>query len=259
MGKLDSTFIIPKTVETIEEGAFTYCKSLKNIICEENSKLTTIKTGAFAGCSNLVSVEIPSSMISIGDVAFASCTNLTNINIPNSVTSIGELVFNTCTSLTSINVDENNLYYQSIDGNLYSKDGKTLIQYAIGKQDSNFIIPNHITTIGSNAFRSCSNLKSIELSNSVTHIGEYAFASCTNLANINIPNSVTNIEGDAFNQCTNLTKIVIPINVTYIGTTAFAFCDKLTIYCEAESQPSGWSQYWNYYNERIVWGYKGEE
>ena len=31
-----------------------------------------------------------------------------------------------------------------------------------------------------------------------------------------------------------------------------------TIYCEAESQPSGWDSEWNGCNAQVVWGYKGE-
>ena len=97
----------------------------------------------------------------ISDSAFAACSNLTSVTIPDSVTTIGERVFVFCSNLTSITVDPDNEYYQSIDGNLYSKDGKTLIQYAAGKTETAFIIPDGVNIIGNGAFYKCTNLTSI--------------------------------------------------------------------------------------------------
>ena len=51
--------------------------------------VTSIGDGAFAGCSGLTSINIPSSVTSIGAGAFENCIGLTSIAIPNSVTSIG--------------------------------------------------------------------------------------------------------------------------------------------------------------------------
>ncbi|MBO5788315.1 MAG: leucine-rich repeat domain-containing protein, partial [Clostridia bacterium] len=115
---------------------------------------------------------------------FAYCTSLTSVVIGNGVTSIGESVFYGCTNLTNIKVDENNRHFQSIDGNLYSKDGKALIQYAIGKTDASFIIPDSVTSIGNYAFYGCSKLISVVIGNGVTSIGESAFEDCRSLTSI---------------------------------------------------------------------------
>ena len=84
----------------------------------------------------------------------------------------------------SIVVDENNTAYQSINGNLYSKDGTVLITYAIGKTDTSFVIPNSVTTIGYAAFSGCSNLTSVTIPDSVTTIGSRAFYECYNLTDV---------------------------------------------------------------------------
>ena len=90
----------------------------------------------------------------------------------------------------------------------------------------------------------------------VSTIVNRAFYGCDNVKTIVIPNSVTSIGGAAFDYCSSLTSIVIPNSVTSIGYSAFYNCSKLTIYCEAESKPSGWDYYWNS-NCNVVWGYKG--
>ncbi|MBQ3046912.1 MAG: leucine-rich repeat domain-containing protein, partial [Clostridia bacterium] len=145
---------VNKPVTNIGRSAFSYCRSLTSVTIGNNvtnigdeaffaccsltsieipNSVTSIGDGAFYGCSSLTSIEKPNSVTSIGLLAFCDCDSLTSIEIPNSVTSIGEAPFRGCDSLTSIAVDSNNANYKDIDGNLYSKDGKTLIQYAIGK------------------------------------------------------------------------------------------------------------------------------
>ena len=187
-GFTDTNIEIPFTspdgdrVTSIGEGAFYYCTGLTSIVIPDS--VTSIGLGAFAGCTGLTSIVIPDSVTSIGRFAFENCTGLTSIVIPDSVTSIGYGAFYSCTGLTSITVDEDNTSYQSIDGNLYSKDGKTLIQYAIGKKNTSFTIPDSVTSIGNRAFYGCTGLTSIEIGDSVTSIGENAFYNCTGLTDV---------------------------------------------------------------------------
>ena len=112
-------------------------------------------------------------------------TDIISVIIPDSVTSIGDYAFSGCSSLTSITVDKNNTAYKDIDGNLYTKDGKTLLQYAIGKTDVHFTIPNNVSDIGDFAFYECPTLTSVTIPDSVTSIGDYAFMNCSSLKNIN--------------------------------------------------------------------------
>ena len=210
--------------------AYVDNKDITNYNIHPDTKL--IGYEAFYNCKSLTSIVIPDSVTSIGEGAFYNCSSLTSVVIGDSVTSIGESAFYYCTSLTSIEVDADNQYYKSIDGNLYSKNGKTLIQYAIGKTDTSFKVPSGVTSIGN-----------------------HAFYSCDSLTNIVIPDSVTSIGDEAFEYCTSLTSIVIPDSVTSIGEGAFSWCSSLTIYCEAKSKPTGWNNNWNYSNRPVVWGY----
>ena len=284
---------LPYTVTSIGDFAFYDCRCLMSI--KLPNSITSIGAGAFSGCSNLASITIPDSVTSIGVYAFFYCTNLvgiivdennsnyrsidgnlyskdgkilvayavgkqeTSLIIPEGVTSIGDYAFFGCTNLTGIIVDKNNPNYRSIDGNLYSKDGKILVAYAAGKQELSFIIPEGVTSIGSYAFSLCDNFTSITIPDSVTSIGEAAFYGCTGLTNITIPESVTSIGDCAFSYCDNLTSIDIPEGVTSIGDYAFYSCENLTIHCEATTQPEGWEDGWNSSECPVVWGYEAKE
>ena len=146
--------------------------------------VTSIGDYAFSRCSSLTSIEIPDSVTSIGEGAFNKCRSLASVVIGNSVTNISEYAFSSCSSLTSIEVDVDNAVYKSIDGNLYTKDGKILVQYAIGKSNTSFVIPDGVTSIGYGAFSDCISLTSVEIPDSVTSIGEWAFDQCSSLEDV---------------------------------------------------------------------------
>lgn len=171
--------VLPDNVEEISDFAFFGCESLVDVAIPNSVRY--IYRYAFAGCDSLTDVVIPDSVWIIGKNAFEDCASLAKVTIGKSVTSIGDHAFYYCSSLTEITVDESNRYYQSIDGNLYSKDGKTLIQYATGKKDTTFKIPCEVTSIGNNAFADCSDLTEVIIPNSVEFIGSYAFCNCRSL------------------------------------------------------------------------------
>ena len=276
--------VIPNSVTSIGEYAFYNCTSLQYTIegnykylgnsnnpylylagvssttittATINEKCKFIGTSAFYYCDSLTKITIPDSVTSISDSAFGDCSSLTSVVIPDSVMSIGSGPFFNCSSLASIEVDGNNTAYKSIDGNLYTKDGKTFIQYAVGKTATSFTIPDSVTTISYGAFGGCSSLAEIVLPDSVTSIGNSAFDSCGSLTEIVIPDGVTSIGDYAFYYCSSLTEIVLPDSVTSIGYGAFLGCYSLTIYCEATTKPNGWHSYWNTSNRPVVWGYTG--
>ena len=111
-----------------------------------------------------------------------------------------------------------------------SEGGITIIDFIGGETD--VVIPKKIngksvTTIGEEAFYSCTSLKSIVIPDSVTEIGYWAFEDCTGLTSITIPDSVKSIGNGAFLRCTGLTSITIPDSVTSIGAESFYDCKDL--------------------------------
>ena len=191
------------------------------------NSLQTIGEYAFLGCTSLTNITIPNSVQAIGELAFAVCKSLNEIYIPASLTSINFGAFLGCTSLAKIDVDENNPNYTSIANNLYSKDTKTLIQYAIGQKNKAFTIPQHVEKIEYNAFSFCNYLRELTLPSTMTKIEEGTFSYCASLSTINIPNTIESIEDSAFSSCYSLTSITIPESVTYISDTAFSACNSL--------------------------------
>ena len=215
---------IPYGVTSIGDYAFNSCSSLTNI--EIPNSVTSIGSYAFESCRNLTNIEIPDSVMSIGTAIFNDCSSLVNIEIPDSVTNIGTAAFNYCSSLENINVEEENLKYASENGVLFNKEKTEIIRYPGGKKDTEYTIPNNITSIGEYAFQGC-NLTSIQIPNSVERIGRDAFYRCTSLINIEIPDSVTSIGDYAFYVCISLEKIAIPKGVTKIEASTFSGCTNL--------------------------------
>ena len=121
--------------------------------------------------SDIISVDMPDSIKSIGYGAFYYCDSLTSIVIPDDVTSIGEYAFENCTSLTSVT------------------------------------IPDGVTRIGRGAFFYCTSLITVTIPDGVTSIGGNVFNNCTSLTTVTIPNGVTSINYNAFRDCSSLTDV----------------------------------------------------
>ena len=171
-------------------------------------------------------IVIPKNVRTIQDNTFENKEHIVNIQIPKEVLSIGVGVSYNCPLLLSIDVDSENPHYKSVDGNLYTKDGKTLIQYATGKRDRNFDVPEGVEEISPYAFYGAKHLHSVKLPSSVETIGTSAFYDCTSLANINLPEGVCKIDNYAFRNCA-FTDITIPSSVNTVCRGAFSNCKSL--------------------------------
>ena len=100
-----TNLVIPNSVFSIRESAFSGCSGLNSITIPNS--VAYIGESAFSGCSGLTSVTIPNSVISIGGCAFSDCIGLSSITIPNSVTNIDHQAFTCCTNLTSVTIGSN--------------------------------------------------------------------------------------------------------------------------------------------------------
>ena len=156
------------------------------------------------------------------------------VYIPKTVTTIksswifnADYVNDVKLSLEYISVHPDNPSYKSVDGVLYSKDGKTLIQYPACKSGVTFTVPEDVTSIGKLAFGRCKNLKSIILPDSLINIGPIAFLRCTSLESIVVPDSVTDIGYGAFTYCTSLKSVTLSSNIEAVKFSTFSNCAAL--------------------------------
>ncbi len=250
--------------------------------------VTSIGGAAFAACTNLTSVTIPNTVTNIGDFAFDGCFNLIQIYFEGNAPSVGLSVFGALPMRLPLqfryNINNKAVYYlpgttgwaatfAGLPAYLWvppfvctPTNGTITINGYTGPGGA-LAIPATInglpvTSIGSGAFGSCTNLTSVTIPNSVTNIGTAfngclsltnvvigsgvtsigfeAFAFCTNLTGITIPNSVTSIGDLAFYSCSSLSNVTIPASVTSIGSEAFAFCNNLnSVYFDGNAPSAG--------------------
>lgn len=266
---------IPDNVRTIGVRAFWKCGKLKNVSYAANSKLLAINGGT------QLSGDSKSRRESIG--AFAYCTSLESVSIPSSLQVIGIGAFYGCNALEKVEFNESSslVSIESSD-KLYSATAYYTAFGAFSKTGiKSIVIPSSVTNIGAGTFShsklqeitfepgiqlasinsiiedidnsgeepyfdgvfsDCSDLKSIVIPKSVTEIKPSAFKNCTSLANLTFePGSQLKIVGGvdditgiygcasqgAFMNCTSLSKVIIPSSVTTLGVGAFEGCTSL--------------------------------
>jgi len=214
-------------MEEFESGTPWASFDVRNLVIEEG--VTLISEQAFF-IPGLESAMLPSSLEEIGVGAFAY-TSLTELMIPSTVRYIGEGAFIGCFNLT-INVASNNTSYKTVDGSLFTKDGKIILFHPFLENETHYDVPNTVTRIGFGVFAFNEYLSSVSLPEGLEEIGMGAFNECVSLHSMTIPYTVTEIGDYAFYYCITLQWVDIPTSITHLGEGAFAYCyalEKITI------------------------------
>ena len=214
--------------------------------------VTTIKSNAFNGYSNVKSIVLPNSVTTLQDYALSGMKGLETLSFGSGFSQQnGSFAFgyyySNSTGLRNITVDANNSVYDSRNNcNAVIKTATN--ELVLG--GVNTVIPNTVTKISAQAFYGRSSLTSLNITSNVTEIEQQAFMDCSGLTSISIPDSVTvagsrifsgcsslasatigsgltSIPEYMFYNCSGLTSISIPNNITSLNTYAFSGCTSL--------------------------------
>ena len=242
------------TIGTFTEETYCIPESLHTVKVLDGE----ILAGAFSGCFNLISVEIPESISVIHESAFEGCSvlpgiiNTTNIKeiqsnafknssltaaiVPDGIQKIGSNAFDLCEQITEVSIPN---IIVDIESNAFA-NCYNLTSVSIG---------SGLKMLNSYVFNNCTSLSKLTLSEGLTDICAHALAGCTSLTTLNVPDSVIRLEERAFDESSleetvfsnysklsiigsyafgsSFKKIGIPASIQYIGSRAFYYCSNL--------------------------------
>lgn len=230
---------------SIPKFAFANCEKLTTVNIHNN--LYSIGYGAFTGCSSLTQVNIIGTLSLIDEQSFYDCESLSSFTFPNNDITIGEYAFFSCTGLKELifNSDTNildilgsafrdttienivinnndNYYYDAVNGFLTNKEQDTII-LAIGNKDyGDLVIDSKYKTISAGAFTGAK-VNSITFTNKDTVIEDYAFKNLESLKTVTFPTEKGTIIGKyAFNGCKGIETVNNLTSAVSIGDYAFS-------------------------------------
>ena len=247
-----SSVMIPDTVTSIGDGAFSFCSSLTNVTV--GSGVTNIADYAFMGCSSLTTACFWGNAPSADSTVFYNDLNVTayyysgtsgwgstfagipTMEVGEMQTQFNYTVNNGTITITGYTGPGGMV---TIPGTLNNLAVTSLGDFAFYENSSltSVTIPNSVTSIGGAAFAFCTSLTSVTIPDSVTSIGASAFVYCSSLASVTMGNGITSIPEDAF-SATSLTSVKIPNSVTSIGDGAFEDTSLTSITIPTASPPS---------------------
>lgn len=251
---------IPNSVVGIDKKAFLGCKGLNEMVLPNN--IVEIREQTFSGCTGLTKLVIPSGVTQIGENAFMGCHALAEIyNLSDLALSMGssnnglvaccaKVIYSSMSEQSKLSTERNVIYYN--DG-----DEKVALTVVV-KSATKVEIVSGCTAINDWAFEDCEAVETVVVANTVKSIGDSAFRFCGALKKVEFGSGsqLSVIKMFAFSNCAKLEYIIIPISVSNMEEEIFAGCSKsLAVYCEAESKPYGWSEYWNYGDTDNVYWY----
>ena len=234
---------LPDGLETLGRDAFAGCEALKEVALPKG--LASIEYSAFNECRSLSSISLPEGVERIESGAFARCKALTEITLPASLKELERDAawrthsdgcwlepptvgaFAECWSLTEIKVAPGNAFFKSVDGVLFSADGKRLIRYPAGRKERCYAAPSNVETVEKGAFSGAS-LEKLVFSDGVQTLENEAVAGCVNLKKATFGRGLRTVEHGAFEHCRALETIVFPAELETLKYTTFSECGALS-------------------------------
>lgn len=174
---ITGTLKIPDTAYDGSSKAYTVTAIGNEALCKTNATgndistlelpttLKTIGKNAFLGNSSLQNFSFPDGLTSIGNYAFGSIWGITEIEIPASVTRIGGGAFQWCGNVEKIKFGAD-IQLEELESGVFEHCRKL----------KNMVVPESVKKINVAAFRDCKTLESVVLSTGVSEIGSAAFA-----------------------------------------------------------------------------------
>ena len=212
-------------MEDYSGSPFRY-DGITEVVVEEG--VTSIGNYAFEKINSLAKVTLPETLEKIGNSAF-TLTPLQEIDLPSGLISIGSSAFSHCENLTSITGGENLEY---VDVSAFYKvpyvenhpEDALIIGHCYVKyngSDSEVVVPEGVTLIASEAFKSCWTVASVSLPEGLLEIGNSAFYDCKGLSSVHIPDTVHTLGGSAFAKCPELRTVTGGNGLLHVGGDIF--------------------------------------
>ena len=232
---LSGAIAIPETIEYIADGAFYQIPNMISVTLP--SSLLSIGYQAFYGDTNLTTVNMTSAtnLLVIGGQSFYNCSSLNTMSIPASVLDVGDDAFY-MTPWRAARVGPGILFIinDRIVVNAQVSGAITLPTTITRIHKEAFIytaiesitLPEGLEIIGDSAFQQCYSLTSITIPNSVTYLGKEAFFNA-GLQSVTMGSGLTAIQDYAFYGNNLLTSITLPSTLTHINDSAFRNCYNL--------------------------------
>ncbi|MGN0210943.1 MAG: leucine-rich repeat protein [Muribaculaceae bacterium] len=209
---------IPSTTKTIYANAFNNSYALETLDIDQPTV-----SGWFKGNASLKTINFGANVTTIEAEAFLGCTAIQSVYIPAGVTSIGPGAFGGCLSLTNFTVsEENTTYTAKPDGVLcQSSPMAYLVAYPLGRDEIAF--PAYIRYIGEGAFQGGTKYSTLILPERMITIEANAFKDCTNIKTVKCyrssnegdPNYTAAYEG-AFSGC-DLSSMTLWVHASMVS------------------------------------------
>jgi uncharacterized repeat protein (TIGR02543 family) len=223
---LEGNIAIPETVTSIATAAF---KGSAISGVEFEGRMTAISDSAFAECTQLTSITLPSGLSTIGANAFDGCTSLAiSLVLPRTVTLVGNYAFRNC-PITQLTFEEGGTDLVRLGDYAFQNADLTTLYVPLRLRTS---ITSKVYAIGSHAFEGNSKLASItyeegiDPASSVFTIGSYAFAECTSLKELAFTTALKNAKY-TYTEYDGGANITASAWLGAIGSYAFYKCTSL--------------------------------